>query len=257
MEVLGDVTKVKRWLRQFFDSDDTFKECVTQFVGRDDTSSLTKTRFLNMVERMFEKPGKVFVLYYAGHGTDDKKNPGAFCVKGEECYVTLDDLINCWLGPRAHRGRRGKKFIIVADSCHSGHLVEQLKKEDKKRGKGFKLNMGIQAACAPDEVSWDGLFTRLFFDAQDPGFDWEKAEGKIKISQHPDFFTTWGTDTARLRGGSYFQFHRIEQDNKRQTIGDYSRLFLTTKKRTETAASTRRSLSPSSSDEDSDDEDEI
>ena len=43
-------------------------------------------------------------------------------------FVTLDDLIDAWVGVRA-LDRRGQRFVIVADSCFSGALVDQLKAE--------------------------------------------------------------------------------------------------------------------------------
>ena len=90
---------------------------VERFVGRDDTNSLTRRAFLSKVERMLAQPGELFILYYAGHGTDGDAAdpngaPGAFCMQ-KDGFVTLDDLVNAWAGAQV-TARRGQRFVIIA-----------------------------------------------------------------------------------------------------------------------------------------------
>ena len=76
-DVLSDVINVKSWLEEG-------NVNVNRFVGRDDTNSLTKRAFLSKVNKLFEQPGSLFILYYAGHGTDETRGeaaPGAFCMQ--------------------------------------------------------------------------------------------------------------------------------------------------------------------------------
>eukprot|EP00947_MAST-08B_sp_MAST-8B-sp1_P006469 g6469.t1 len=192
-DVIDDVVAVKEWLEETAEVAE-----VKRFVGRDDTNSLTRRAFLNKVDKLLAQPGKVFVLYYAGHGTgggssddggggggggdydDDDAAPGAFCMQ-KDGYVTMDDLINAWVGAQV-TARRGQRFVIVADSCHSGALVDYLReKHRERRREGLpNLNMAVQSACGAAELSTGGLFTQSFleqqqrkrFSGKSGGFDW-------------------------------------------------------------------------------------
>ena len=76
-DVLSDVVNVKSWLEEG-------NVNVDRFVGRDDTNSLTKCAFLSKVNKLFKQRGSLFILYYAGHGTDENRGeaaPGAFCMQ--------------------------------------------------------------------------------------------------------------------------------------------------------------------------------
>ena len=78
-DVIDDVVTVKKWME---DSGPDVE--VNRFVGRDDTNSLTRKAFLAKVDRLLAQPGELFILYYAGHGTDQSERlaaPGAFCCK--------------------------------------------------------------------------------------------------------------------------------------------------------------------------------
>ena len=149
-------------------------------------------------------------------------------------YVTLDDLINMWVGPKV-TARRGQRFVIIADSCHSGALVQRLKEMhlERKREGLPNLNVAVQSACAANELSTGGLFTAPFVEKQlgeRSRFDWKGAVPHKSICtkcrsyytdkctscahlhkvvgfprnvddvQHPDFFATWGGDDAKASG---------------------------------------------------------
>jgi len=75
-DVIDDVVTVKKWMEDSLD-----QMWINRFVGRDDTNSLTRKAFLAKVDRLLAQPGELFILYYAGHGTDQSERlaaPGAF-----------------------------------------------------------------------------------------------------------------------------------------------------------------------------------
>jgi len=234
-DVLGDVVAVKELLKMS-------NVPVTQFVGRDDTESLTKVGFLNKVGRLLEQPGKVFILYYSGHGTDENScevKPGGFCMK-KGGFVTLDDLIDAWVGVCA-LDRRGQRFVIVADSCFSGALVDQLKAEHRLREReGLPpLNMAVQSASRAHETSLDGFFTKKWLESNQTGREFDLSDAvpnprmcrtceyyycpgceeceyfhhslnwprDLNDVQHPDYFCTW-RDTGIDINGSRLDFYR-------------------------------------------------
>lgn len=215
---------------------------VNRFVGRDDTNSLTRKAFLAKVDRLLAQPGELFILYYAGHGTDQSERlaaPGAFCMQ-KDGYVTLDDLINVWAGQQV-TARRGQRFVIIADSCFSGALVERLKQIhlERKREGLPNLNVAVQSACGVRETSMGGVFTLPFVEKQmgkRASFDWKGAVPHKSVCtacrsyykdgcpsctklhkagfprsvdevQHPDYFTTWGADNVSA-GGFSLRFYR-------------------------------------------------
>jgi hypothetical protein len=237
-DVIDDVVTVKEWMESSGPVE------VNRFVGRDDTNSLTRKAFLAKVERLLAQPGELFILYYAGHGTDGTQAehdaaPGAFCMQ-KDGYVTLDDLVNLWAGAQV-TARRGQRFVIIADSCFSGALVGRLKQMHRERRReGLpNLNMAVQSACGTHETSTGGLFTRPFVEKQTgerSKFDWKGAIPHKSVCscrsffkdgcsscamlheefgfprhigdvQHPDFFTTWGEDTINI-GGFTLRFYR-------------------------------------------------
>jgi hypothetical protein len=169
-DVMSDVATVKR----FFDSREGRLEGMrvhTSFVGKDASGALTRLAFRNKLERLLDTDGqRVFVLYFAGHGSGDPEHPGALHV--EDGVITFGDLLACW---EAKKRLRSQYFVVIADSCHSGALVDQLKALPKDRREG--LNMAVQAACRADELSTGGVFTETFTRKQlePPGkFEWAK-----------------------------------------------------------------------------------
>jgi len=210
--------------------------CVQRFVGRNDTNSLTRKAFLDKVQRMLSHPGKVFILYYAGHGTKGDASwkdakPGAFHM--QDGHVNLDDLVNIWAGSQV-TARRGQRFVIMADSCYSGALVSRLKEmHSERRQTGLpNLNMAVQSACGHNETSVGGVFTWRFVEQQlgkpqnfcwtsvvPPNTSCQRCHNYFNEScpncqrmhelgfprdldevQHPDFFTTWGGDSVQVDG---------------------------------------------------------
>jgi hypothetical protein len=195
-DILKDVTTVKRHFQQ---KGGLPIEVHSSFVGKEGSGSLTRRAFLNKLERLFAVPGKkLYILYYAGHGSGDG---GKLCM--EDGYVTFEDILHAWQ-ERPIAARRSQYFVLIADSCHSGQLVEKLKKLPK--AERDVLNMAVQAACAGDELSSGGVFTETFFGKQEnppKKFQWKaifdeevadleaqaKSEGRVHDSSCSGYFS--------------------------------------------------------------------
>jgi hypothetical protein len=192
-DTLTDVVAVQQFLEHEYQNG--VEVAVERFVGRCDTNSLTRKAFLNKLNRLLADPEpSLYILYYAGHGTESTDatlhcSPGAFCMQPiHEGFVSIDDLVNAWHGPDIGL-RRGKRFLVVADSCHSGAMVEALRAvhEERVRRRQPDLNMAVQSACGADEVAYGGTFTNAFLHFQEYSgdFDWHEYDQKKK--QHPDY----------------------------------------------------------------------
>ena len=231
--VMRDVVKFKETMSAIGNV-----EMLPSFVGKVGTNSLTRVSFLNKLERLFNTPGKkLFLLYYSGHGsrngnlcTDDIDKSGG---------VSFTDIMNKWKY-RKIAARKAQYFVLIADSCHSGALVDQLKKIPKSERD--TLNVGIQSASLASEYSVDGFFTRTFAEKQEnPNnkFQWVKElknqcwtcnnypndscqncarwtrrcrredlvlYDTVEDIQHPSYFNTWGDRKVPESCGVQFTF---------------------------------------------------
>lgn len=190
---------------------------VERFVGRSTTNSLTRKAFLSKLDRLLADPEPtLYILYYAGHGTssaDPTRNcsPGAFCMQPwSEGYVSIEDLVNAWHGADIGK-RRGKRFLVIADSCHSGAMVDALRAvhEQRERKRQPNLNMAVQSACSAEQFSYGGTFTNAFLHYNDDDrvdFDWREYDRKEK--QHPDYFSTWGGKSLETSDGFKIRLFR-------------------------------------------------
>jgi len=93
-----------------------------------------------------------FVIYFSGHGNPQTGNWAL--TDGELSLADIYDVFVANAPPDA-------ACSIVADSCHSGAWVDQL----RARSDDFDATrFAVQAACLKDEVCWDtrvgGLFTK-------------------------------------------------------------------------------------------------
>ncbi|GMI26991.1 hypothetical protein TrCOL_g6173 [Triparma columacea] len=134
------------------------------------------------------------------------------------------------------RERHNQKFVIIADSCHSGEMVQKLKKLDKLRKRmGLRrLNMAVQASCGKDEIAMDGLFLKKFMKFQEAGvdtFDWQDFENQEYLStddkgketflkcsdsehlQHPEYYPAWDTrDSVQIGDWTLRFYERPKKD---------------------------------------------
>jgi hypothetical protein len=197
-DILKDVRSFHKMLEEMEDV-----EVQNPVIG-EDGGKLTRRAFLSLFEDLVTVEGKtIYVLYYAGHGSE---RGGAMVM--EDGVVPLADIISVWEGRPGRK--RGQKLILIADSCHSGKLIEQLKQVPKRARD--TLNIGIQAACLPAELSSGGIFTEVFTQKQlhNKNFQWKKRAQEQNCEedeiQHPCYYTTWGTGTAETPDGFQFRF---------------------------------------------------
>jgi hypothetical protein len=189
---------------------------VERFVGKSTTNSLTRKSFLSKLGRMLADPEPtLYILYYAGHGTEESNpelncSPGALCMQPlSEGFVSVEDLVNAWHGADiAQRGE--KRFLVVADSCHSGALVDALRAvhEQRERKRQPNLNMAIQSACRSDELSYGGTFTNAFIRYQEESGDFDWRDCDLNGKQHPDYFSTWGGKSLETSDGFKIRLFR-------------------------------------------------
>jgi hypothetical protein len=207
-DVQKDVITFDTMLKQMPGDVETLK-----FVVGKDGGKLTREAFMKLVKALIVKvpPKSVYMLYYAGHGSQDR---GAFIMEDGKIY--LSDIISVW---RDRPGlRRGQKLVIVADSCFSGLMIRELKAIPKEERD--VLNIGIQAACLHDEESSGGTFTKAFTMKQleNRNFHWQQEaddyyDGDASKVQHPCYYTTWkdSPKTATTGESDGFEFRFFER----------------------------------------------
>jgi len=174
---------------------------VKKYVGTDASGYMTCHRFLALFEHMLTRnDSAIYVLYYAGHGSGSRR--GALCM--EDGYVSFEDILSTWDSAILERGKRGRKLIIVADSCHSGFLIDELKSIPKRDRD--HLNVGIQTACTSEELSNGGVFTGKFAQKQTGTANFKHAAD----GQHPQCYTTWGDKSGSVvtAGSFHFKFYQ-------------------------------------------------
>lgn len=216
--VMNDVKKVHEFLV-------SKKVESTSFCGLYRTSSMTKNRFLEMFNTMLEENKRLYIVFYAGHGCEED---GAFFMDDGRS-VRLAELIKLWRERLAASHLDPPRLLIIADSCHSGHMVQELKRLPLNERR--QLNIAVQAACLAKELSFDGLFTKAYIDNRQNGknFKWAKhwkdtyptccrscygyydpscqnCEYMFEVLkvprneselQHPISYCTWADDTVR------------------------------------------------------------
>ena len=143
---------------------------------------------------------ELVLLYYTGHGLDVQSANGRSSsplldndyfkiaengrtsdrtVKGGELclhdfgYCDLMGLLTPWIKAVNEESRnapgvkKNKHLVVIADSCYSGVLVQDLKKLpiEESPWKEFKENgctVTVQSACGSDEPTFGGYFTPCF-----------------------------------------------------------------------------------------------
>ena len=74
--------------------------------------------------------------------------------------------------PNAPRGvkKKNKHLVVIADSCYSGVLAQDLKQLNEKCGpwNENKCSVTVQSACSEDEVTYGGYFTPCFVHFNKP-----------------------------------------------------------------------------------------
>ena len=148
---------------------------------------------------------ELVLLYYTGHGLEPQSANGQSSsplldnyyfkiaenrtsdrtVKGGELclhdfgYCDLMGLLTPWIkavneeSSKAPGVKKNKHLVVIADSCYSGVLVQDLKKlpNEENPWKEFKENgctVTVQSACGSDEATFGGYFTPCFIHFNKP-----------------------------------------------------------------------------------------
>lgn len=127
-------------------------------------SNATKMYVLESIEKLFENDNDISLLYFSGHGYDDKTD-GAI-VLADGTILKFQDLMSIVNKSTA------KYKIIILDCCYAGKIANYNQIGDKTI---LSNNTVILTACSPSEFAIDdgasqhGTFTKLLIGALDGG----------------------------------------------------------------------------------------
>lgn len=127
-------------------------------------SAATNRVVLDAIKKLFENDVDVALLYFSGHGYDDKTDGAIVLVDGT--IVKFQDLMSVVNRSRA------KYKVIILDCCYAGKIASYNQIGDKTI---LSNNTVILTACSPSEPAIDdvpskhGTFTKLLIGALDGG----------------------------------------------------------------------------------------
>ena len=145
----------------------------------------TKNDIMELFERfIFQKTVRRFVIYYSGHGGEGSHgtNYGDWCFEenmatGTSICISLQDILTVWDNMRAKFNSDSFSFekrdllFIIADCCHSGGWVGQLRSRPYKNdpnGISYR-DVHMIASCGKYETCTDtktgGTFTDHFINS--------------------------------------------------------------------------------------------
>ena len=130
------------------------------------SSTVTRRRLKEAVERLFKNPMEIALFYYSGHGYVESGQGFLMtteCKNGDEGFALADLMRYANESPARHR-------IIIIDSCYSGCAGSFPSMGDS----GFvSSGVTVLTACRSNEVSYEGesygVFTALLIDALQGG----------------------------------------------------------------------------------------
>ena len=154
--------------------------------------------FKNIIAKA--KPDDVFVFYYAGHGTIDEENDGAFFLVPTDVTKLYGDseqlLKKCISFEELEKNLtlvKAQKQIVLMDACHSGAAVAKMKTRgaasDEKaivtlaRSSGVVVlaSSGSQQFATEFEDLHHGTFTFSLLEALDGKAD--RGDGQVTINE--------------------------------------------------------------------------
>mmetsp|Transcript_11036 Transcript_11036/g.36272 ORF Transcript_11036/g.36272 Transcript_11036/m.36272 type:complete len:247 (-) Transcript_11036:77-817(-) len=181
------------------------------FVGRHNSGALTRSFFLNKLSTLVNQEGKgIYLIYYAGHGS---RMGGGLCMEHGE-LVSMRDMLAVWESRTSQS--EAQRLVIVADSCFSGRLIDELRELTRGRVRGA-LNVAVQSACLSDEVSMGKVFTESFAQKvlHNKNFHWQEVAKDmgcpVEKVQHPTFWSTWGGGQERDMHSGGFSFRLFKR----------------------------------------------
>jgi hypothetical protein len=165
---------------------------------RDRTS---KIEVVKQLADFFGIDSDLYILYYSGHGEPGEageelggRTGGALCIG--RSTLTFEDLKRVWTQSKREFPRRGRRLLVIADSCFSGKLVSKLR--NLSRDEQTDLNIAIQSAGNARQTVTEekgfvhggyefeaGRFTAYWTSKQTKTVKWTASE------QHPQFYATW------------------------------------------------------------------
>ncbi|CAK9115142.1 Uncharacterized protein SCF082_LOCUS53298 [Durusdinium trenchii] len=113
---------------------------------------LTKKSLLQRVQRFFEIPEKLLILFYAGHG---RPGTGDWILEDED--AALVDVLHLW--EASHSYQRGAVLLVISDACYSGGWVSEAARLQASQ-------VVVQSSCASWERALDGVFISLWLLVQ-------------------------------------------------------------------------------------------
>lgn len=139
-----------------------------------------------------------YILQYSGHGYEHTGN----WATDDNKEISLGDVLKIW--DDSHAKKQGGWLVIVLDSCHSGAWVEEARRRRLK-------DVAIQSACAANEVTLDGAFTRLLIEYQaqkkQRGMILSVLECGYESAMHPKSYVPWqNPDVMSARSKLPFRF---------------------------------------------------
>ena len=147
--------------------------------------------YLN-VDARDDPEADTFVLQYSGHGA---RGSGDWCMY-DEGRVTFDEVMEKWEASEAKA--KGCLLVLVLDSCHSGKWVERAKERNL-------MDVAVQAACGPDEVTFDKFFTQLLIRYHNGKLSKDEAltnsRTSYENSMHPCAYVPWRDTSVPLSCG--------------------------------------------------------
>ena len=140
----------------------------------------TKKDIIELFNRfIFQKKISRFVIYYSGHGGDDSygTNYGDWCFEeneatGKSICISLQDILEVWdemrvkFGSDSFNHEARDLLFIIADCCHSGGWVNELKRRPYKYdpdGKRYR-DVHMIASCGKYETCTDSKIGGTFTD---------------------------------------------------------------------------------------------
>lgn len=129
--------------------------------------TINRSDLKRAVERLFESPADVALLYFSGHGTEN--NLGGFVVtqdaKSYDEGVSLNDVLTF------SNKSLAREVVVILDSCHSGALGEipALSNTNTQLREGVSILTASRSSEAAIETGGMGLFTSLVVAALEGG----------------------------------------------------------------------------------------
>lgn len=175
---------------------------------------VNRKKGMEKIQEAFEsRKHEDVIIYYSGHGMGGEKGDthGAWCFY--DGIIRPKDVILSWRVANYRHPMKGRKLLIISDSCFSGQWVDD--------AKHYKT-IYVQAACKPDQKSSDtakgGLFTQTWIATKPERYysDWNSLNPLFAVGFYfvqisasiSSAFSTQDPYSTRCRC-NYVKLHKI------------------------------------------------